>query len=355
MVDDNDVAYHMHTSGTTGRPKCVVYTHAGVLNEYESMLQALYFRDGQRYQFISQLFHSAGAGAYLNLSVGGTTYLMDHFEVESYVESLEREKIEVIGVIPLILKGILDEADKKNYDLSSLKAINYSTCPISPDLLKRALDKLDCGFYQSYGMTEMASVVTVLEPEDHFTAGGRHLTSVGRPIPGAAVRIVDDEGRDCPVGETGEIIVRGNGMMSGYYGQPELTSEVIVDGWYHTRDMGWLDEDGFLYLNGRKDSLIISGGENIYPEEVSNVILKMPEVSEVAVYGVPDEKWGERVKASVVLMPGVEMGVDEFKKFCRARMPAFRVPKEVEFLPELPKNATGKVLINELRERSIKK
>ena len=355
VVDDNDVAYHMHTSGTTGRPKCVVYTHAGVLNEYESMLQALYFRDGQRYQFISQLFHSAGAGAYLNLSVGGTTYLMDHFEVESYVESLEREKIEVIGVIPLILKGILDEADKKNYDLSSLKAINYSTCPISPDLLKRALDKLDCGFYQSYGMTEMASVVTVLEPEDHFTAGGRHLTSVGRPIPGAAVRIVDDEGRDCPVGETGEIIVRGNGMMSGYYGQPELTSEVIVDGWYHTRDMGWLDEDGFLYLNGRKDSLIISGGENIYPEEVSNVILKMPEVSEVAVYGVPDEKWGERVKASVVLMPGVEMGVDEFKKFCRARMPAFRVPKEVEFLPELPKNATGKVLINELRERSIKK
>lgn len=349
-VNPDDVVYHMHTSGTTGRPKCVVYSTAGVLNEYESMLQSLHFVDGQRYQFISQLFHSAGAGAYLTLAVGGTVVLMDHFEVKEYVESLVRERIQVIGVIPLILKGILDEADRKNYDLSSLEAINYSTCPISPDLLKRALSKLHCKFYQSYGMTEMASVVTVLEPEDHLADGGAYLTSVGRPIPGASIKIVNDDETECGVGEVGEILARGNGMMVEYLGQPELTAEVLKDNWYHTKDMGYIDEKGFLYLRGRKDSLIISGGENIYPEEVSNVILKMPEVSEVAVYGVPDEKWGERVKASVVLMPGAKITVDELRAFCRERMPAFRVPKEIEFLPELPKNPSGKVLVNELKK-----
>lgn len=354
-VSPDDTAYHMHTSGTTGRPKCVVYSTAGVLNEYESMLQVMHFKDGQRYQFISQLFHSAGAGAYLTLAVGGTVVLMDRFEVESYVESLVRERIQVIGVIPLILKGILDESDRKNYDLSALEAINYSTCPISPDLLKRALSKLHCDFYQSYGMTEMASVVTVLMPEDHFLDDGAYLTSVGRPIPGAAVKTVRDDGSDCDVREVGEIVVRGNGRMTEYYGQPELTAEVFAGDWYHTKDMGYLDEKGYLYLCGRKDSLIISGGENIYPEEVSNIILKMHEVSEVAVYGVPDEKWGERVKASVVLMPGAELTADELRTFCRARMPAFRVPKEIEFLPELPKNTSGKVLINELKKRDANK
>lgn len=345
----DEPAYHMHTSGTTGRPKCVVYSHGGYLNQLESMLNVIPFPDGQIYQFISQLFHSACTGAYLTLATGGTLILMQQFTVSEYVDSLVREKVNAIGVIPLILKGILDEADRRELDLSNLHVVNYSTCPISPDLLERALQKLDCSFYQSYGMTEMASTVTALVPADHVPDGSTRLRSVGHPLPGAAVKIVREDGAPCATGEAGEILVQGRGMMMEYYKQPELTATVISEGWYHTKDVGYLDERGYLYLRGRKDSLIISGGENIYPEEISNVILKMPQVSEVAVYGMPDERWGEHVKASVVLMPGASLTEDELKAFCREHMPSFRIPKEIEFLLELPKNATGKVLIEALK------
>ena len=315
VVAADGPAYHMHTSGTTGRPKCVVYSHARYLNQLESMLETLEFPDGQVYQYISQLFHSACTGAYLTLATGGKLIMIPNFTVSDYVESLVREKVRAIGVIPLILQGILDEMDRKNYDLSQLKVINYSTCPISPDLLRRALDRLNCRFYQSYGMTL-----------------------------GAAVRIVRPDGSLCDAGEEGEICVRGQGMMLGYYQMPEKTADVIRDGWYFTHDVGYLDEDGYLYLRGRKDSLIISGGENIYPEEVIDVLLKMPEIAEAAVYGMPDPKWGEHVKASIVCKPGRSLTVEQVQTFCRANMPSFRMPREVEFLPELPKNATGKVL-----------
>ncbi len=344
-------AYHMHTSGTTGRPKCVVYSHVRYLNQLESMLESLEFPDGQIYQYISQLFHSACTGAYLTLATGGKLIIMQSFSVTEYVESLVREKVRAIGVIPLILQSILDEMDRKNYDLSHLKVINYSTCPISPDLLRRALSRLNCRFYQSYGMTEMSSVVTALLPEDHLILGGRYLISVGRPVPGASVRIVRPDGTLCGNGEEGEICVRGQGMMLGYYQMPEKTADVIRDGWYYTHDVGYLDADGYLYLRGRKDSLIISGGENIYPEEVIDVLLKMPEIAEAAVYGMPDSKWGEHVKASIVLKPGQSLSAEQVKIFCRANMPSFRIPHEIEFLPELPKNSTGKVLINLLKNR----
>lgn len=352
VMADDDVAFHLHTSGTTGKPKCVVYSVSHFLRELESMDKVLKFYDGMVYQFVSQLFHSASAGAYLVLAHGGTLVLMSQFTVKEYVDSLIREKVNAIGVVPLVLKGILDEADSRQCELPDLHVINYSTCPISPDLLDRAIAKLNnCEFYQTYGMTEMASAVTVLTAEDHFIDGGKHLRSVGRPIPGAEVKILRDDGTECAPNEDGEIVVRGPGMMSEYYNLPEVTASVIVDGWYHTKDAGCVDDKGYVYIHGRKDSLIISGGENIYPEEISNVILKMPEVFEVAVYGMPDEKWGEHVKASIVLAPGKSLSADEIKTFCRAHMPGFRIPKEIEFLDELPKNATGKVIIAQLKNR----
>ena len=346
-----DIAVHMHTSGTTGRPKCVMYSAGRYLAEMESMLDCLEFPDGQIYQFISQLFHSASIGAYLVLVTGGKLVLMSQFEVEGYVESLVREKVNAIGVIPVVLQGILDEAEAKQCKLENLHVINYSTCPISPDLLDRAMAMLDCRFYQSYGMTEMASVVTALLAEDHFADEGSHLRSVGRPIPGASVRIVREDGTQCDTGEVGEILARGNGMMVGYYKNPELTEKAFEGGWYHTKDMGYLDDKGYLYIRGRKDDLIISGGENIYPEEVVNILLKMPEIAEAAVYGVPDEKWGEHVKASVVLVPGAQVTAEEIDTFCRQYSSSYRLPREIEFLPELPKNTTGKVLIDQLKKR----
>jgi acyl-CoA synthetase (AMP-forming)/AMP-acid ligase II len=212
------------------------------------------------------------------------------------------------------------------------------------------MDRLDCSFYQSYGMTEMSSVVTALLAEDHFADNGTHLLSVGRPIQGAEVKVVRDDGSSCGIGEVGEILVKGRGRMLEYYKQPTATANAFSGGWYCTKDAGYLDEKGYLYIRGRKDSLIISGGENIYPEEVSNVILKMEQVAEVAVYGVPDEKWGERPKAFVTLQPGRAATESEIIDFCRGRMAHFKCPAVVEF-GELPKTSTGKIQKHVLRER----
>ena len=345
----------LHTSGTTGHPKCVVYTHKGMLGEIHSMLSAYPYPDGQRYQYIAQLFHSAAIGAHLSLATGGTMVLKAQFVLDDYMHTLVDEKIESISVVPTVLKWILDETDKSHYDLSHLKTINYSTCPIPPVLLQRAIDKFHCSFYQSYGMTEMGSTVTVLLPEDHFKDGGKYLTSVGKPLCDASVKIIDENGNDCPAGVTGEICVKGPGHMRGYLDSPDAMATCMLDGWYRTKDMGWLDEAGYLFLDGRADDLIISGGENIYPGEITNVIMHLiDDVAEVAVYGVPDEIWGEHVKASVVLMPGSKLTADELKAYCKAHMPGFRAPKEIEFLPALPKGATGKVQINELKKRSKK-
>ena len=285
-VSRDDVACRLHTSGTTGEPKCVVYTHGGMLREIVSMLQVYPYPDGQRYQFIAQLFHSAAIGAHLSLATGGTMVLKDHFALEDYMHTLVSERIESISVVPTVLKWILDETDNGDYDLSHLKTVNYSTCPIPKALLQRAIEKLHCSFYQSYGMTEMGSTVTALLPEDHLRDGGKYLSSVGRPIPGAAVRIVAPDGSDCPAGTAGEIYVRGPGRMLEYLDAPETTHAALVGGWYRTKDMGMLDAQGYLFLSGRADDLIISGGENIYPGEVTNVIMQLcDDVAEVAVYG----------------------------------------------------------------------
>lgn len=352
---DDDEAVRMHTSGTTGRPKCVVYTHGGMIGEIASVKDIYEYTDGQRYQFIAQLFHTACIGAYLSLCTGGTIVLMDRFDPSTYMQSLVNEHITAISVVPTVLKWVLDEAEKHGYDLSALRVVRYSTCPIPPVTLRRAMEKLHCNFYQSYGMTEMGSIVTALVAEDHLSDGGAHLTSVGRPIPGAQMMIADENDNECPVGVIGEILVKGPGRMKCYLGQPELTEKVFRGGWYHTHDMGFIDEYGYLHISGRSDDMIISGGENIHPAEVTNVIMAMPGVKEAAVYGLPDDTWGERVKASVVLYPEADITPEDIRAFCKQKIAGFKVPKEVELLPELPKTPSGKVVIRELKARSMNK
>lgn len=354
-IGDDEVACHAHTSGTTGHAKTVVYTHGCMLNEIETVSGLYGYEDGQRYQYIAQLFHSAAIGAHLSLCTGGTLVMMNSFSADTYMQSLVAEKISAISVVPTVLKWILDEMDAMHYDLSRIRVIRYSTCPIPPVLLDRAMKSLNCVFYQSYGMTEMCSIVTALLPNDHLTDQGAHLKTVGRPIPGAHVKILDESGKECAVGESGEICVQGPGRMKEYLGKPELTAQKFRDGWYHTGDMGYLDEYGYLNISGRIDDMIISGGENIYPNEIINVIMQLNnDVSEVAVYGVPDETWGEHVKASLVLVPGSTLTPEDIRQYCRNNMPHFRVPREIEILPSLPKNPSGKVLVNELKKRSAK-
>ena len=356
-VEPDSPAFRIHTSGTTGRPKCVLHSHAHMLEQLQRVLAVLPYQPGDVYQMISQLFHVSSMGAYMVLATGGTLVLMHHFDPTEYMESLVREGVTGVGVIPVVLKCLLGHPDFYKYDLSRLRFLNYSTCPISQSLLEEALDKLGCDFYQSYGMTEMASVLTVLTPPDHFSDHGSHLASVGKPIPGVEIQIQDFQGSPLPPGVTGEIVAKGAGQMCSYYNaDPEANLRALRDGWYHTGDVGYLDEKGFLFVQGRKDDMIISGGENIYPKEVADAIAMLGEdVAEVAVYGVPDDKWGELVKASVVRKPGSTLTVEQLREYCLANIPRYKVPKEFEFLPELPKNGTGKVLIPLLREASMQK
>lgn len=348
-IPSEATAFHAHTSGTTGRPKCVVYTHGGMLNELESCLQALQFTKDTSYQMVAQLFHTASIAAYMCLAAGGKIVLMPKFEPREYLKSIEREHVTNIGVLPVVLKRLLDDPEFDRYDLSSLRVVNYSTCPMPPVLLEQAMTKMHCRFFQSYGMTEMSSVVTVLGPEDHFSDGGSHAGSVGQPIPGCRVKIVRGDRTECAADEKGEILVQGPGRMKEYFGNPKLTTEALAGGWYHTKDIGFIDKTGYLHVSGRKDDLIISGGENIYPNEIVNVMTRLADdIAEVAVYGVPDPLWGQHVKASVVLAPGSSLTPDKLRDYCRANMPHYKVPKEIEILDLLPRNATGKILYSKL-------
>lgn len=348
--------FRIHTSGTTGKPKCVVHTHGDFMRELCCCVDAMRFTPDMVYQMVSQLFHIACIGAYMTLALGGTVVLLPRFEIKNYLETIERERSTGIGVLPVVLKRLLDYPELDQYDLSSLNRINYSTCPMPPALLERAISLVGkkCRFFQSYGMTEMSSIVTVLEPEDHFRDGGAYLTSVGRPIPGVEVRIQREDGTEADVGERGEILLRGPGQMSGYFrAAPGQNEAAMAGGWYHSKDMGYLDEKGYLYVSGRKDDMIISGGENIYPNEVVDVLMRLTDdIAEVAVYGVPDLTWGEQVQASVVLLPGSRLTEVDLREYCRANMPHYKVPKRFYLVDELPKNTTGKVLIPELVKRA---
>lgn len=340
---DEDVLMHLHTSGTTGIPKTVRYTSGEYLRELNLCVPALRFHEGMVFQLMSQLFHSACIGTYACLSVGGTVVLFSKFDAEEYLASIERNRVTRLSAIPTVLTAILNSPNLKRYDLSSVETVSYSTCPMPPGLIRRALETLNCGFQQSYGMTEMGSIVTILTEEDHLKDHMRYLNSVGKPIEGHQVKVVDEQGESCKAGQVGEIVVSGPGMMKDYYRMPEETGRAIQDGWYHTRDIGYLDEMGYLYVCGRKNDMIISGGENIFPQEIENVLNTSPDIEEVSILGVPDEYWGEAVHACVVLKQGINMTGEQVRDYCRGRIAGYKIPKQIHFFSSLPKTATGKV------------
>jgi acyl-CoA synthetase (AMP-forming)/AMP-acid ligase II len=248
-----------------------------------------------------------------------------------------------------MINFLLERPACADTDFRSLDVIFYGASPIPTDQLERAMDRFGCSFIQTYGLTETTGAVCYLSAHDHVP-GTERLRSAGRPAFGIDIRVVDTDGAVCPTGQVGEVVIRGDAVMKGYWNQPEATREAIVDSWFHTGDAGYFDRDGYLYIHDRVKDIIITGAENVYPAEVESVLAEHPAVLDVAVIGVPDDRWGEAVKAVVQLRPGREATEEELIGHCRARIARYKCPKSVDFSDSIPRNPTGKVLKRKLRE-----
>jgi long-chain acyl-CoA synthetase len=357
-VQDDDIMSIFFTAGTTGKPKGAMRTHRHVLTNAITGVIELKVSYHERAVISFPMYHiSCEDNIGRHFFLPNTTVIRreGRFDPREVLELLLSEKITMCQLVPTMIHALLQYPDIDRYDLSSLRLILYAGAPMPVELLKRALQKFKCGFAQLYGQTESGPLTTILHPEDHVLEGSERqlqkLASAGRPVVSYEIRIVNKRGRDVSVGEVGEIIGRSEAMMKGYWQLPKETAEKLKGGWLYTGDMGKCDDDGYVYIVDRKDDMIISGGKNIYPRELEEVLYQHPAVLETTVIGVPDDYWGEAVKAIIVLKEGAVISEGEVISFCAERMASYKKPKTVEFWQELPKSPQGKILKRAIRER----
>jgi fatty-acyl-CoA synthase len=349
------VAVQLYTSGTTGYPKGAMLSHRNLLNLTGAKRDV---PDWNRWSaddvtLVSMpVFHIAGAGwGMFGVFYGAKNVVMRDFDPGAVLDFIQNHSVSKCILVPAALQFVVRHPKARQTDFSSLKYMLYGASPIPLELLKECMSVFGCGFVQMYGMTETTGSICVLGPEDHTPEGSRRMRSAGKAMEGVAFAILDAAGNHLPPGEIGEIATRSESNMVGYWKMDEATRATISDdNWLRTGDAGYIDEDGYIYIQDRIKDMIISGGENIYPAEVENAVFGHPAVAEVAVIGVPDARWGESVRAIVVRKPGMEVSADEIIAYARERIAAYKAPKAVDFIDTLPRNPSGKILRRQLRE-----
>jgi len=355
-IDPASIAMQLYTSGTTGRPKGAMLAHRSMLGLRETQrghsIPWNEWGDHDASLVAMPVFHIGGSGwGLMGLYNGAFNLITREFDPSAVLDIIERYGIAKIFLVPAAMQFVVRQPKARQTDYSKLKYIMYGASPIPLELLRECIEVFGCGFVQMYGMTETCGTIVALPPEDHDPAGSPRMRSAGKALPGVELAILDAEGNRLPPGEVGEIATRSPANMTGYWGLPEATAKTIdAEGWLRTGDAGYLDEDGYLYIHDRVKDMIISGGENIYPAEVENAIFGHPDVADVAVIGVPSERWGEEVKAVVVPKPGRSIEAESIIAWARERIAHYKAPKSVDVIEALPRNPSGKILRRELRE-----
>jgi len=353
-ISPQDIAIQLYTSGTTGKPKGAMLSHANMLNlvgnEHERPAWSKWTSDDVSL-IAMPVFHIGGSGwGITNLYYGAKGVIAREFDPTRILDFFEQYGITKLFMVPAAMQFVVRQPRARQMDFSRLKYMLYGASPIPAALLKECIEVFKCGFVQLYGMTETTGSIVALPPEDHVE-GLERMRSAGKALPGIEIAILDADGNRLPPRQVGEIATRSGSNMVGYWNLPEATARTLGrEGWLRTGDAGYLDEDGYLYIHDRIKDMIISGGENIYPAEVESAICDHPDVAEAAVIGVPDDKWGEAVKAIVVLKPGRGADATAIINFARTRIAGYKTPKTVDFLEALPRNPSGKILRRHLRD-----
>lgn len=355
-IDAGDVVLQIYTSGTTGRPKGAMLSHRNILGGAQAAAEAKLgwneWAEDDVALVAMPIGHIGGTryglAALLN---GAKAVIARDFDPAKVLASIEGDRISKISLVPAALQMLVRLPHARQVDFSRIRHILYGASPIPLDLLREAMDVTKARFCQQYGMTETCGTIAYLPADDHDVEGTPRMRAAGIPLPGVELRILDSDGNTLPPDTIGEVAVRSVANMVGYWKQPEATAKTLqVDGWLLTGDAGYLDRDGYLFIHDRVKDMIISGAENIYPAEVESAVYGHPDVADVAIIGVPDERWGETLKAIVVLKDGRTSDPASIIAFARSRIAAFKAPTSVDFVKALPRNASGKVLRRDLRD-----